>query len=69
MPRVKLKYGTARVDETVSDETLNALNKLSELAYNAEKCTNCKKIMTEKDLKFGKKSKPKLCVTCFTVNG
>lgn len=35
----------------------------------AKKCTHCKKIMTETDLNFGKKSEPKLCVTCFTGNG
>ncbi len=69
MARVKLKYGTARVDESVSDETLDALNKLSELAYSSERCSHCKKIMTEIDLKFGKKSEPKLCVACFTGNG
>lgn len=31
--RIKLKYGTARVDEDCSKETINMLNKLSELAY------------------------------------
>lgn len=34
MKRIKLKHGTARVNDNVSEETINALNKLSEVAYN-----------------------------------
>lgn len=32
--RIKLTHGSARVDKDVSPETVEALNKLSELAYN-----------------------------------
>lgn len=32
-------------------------------------CTNCHKKLSDIDLQFGKKSNPKLCVTCFTANG
>ena len=34
MKRINLTHGTARVDENISNETLKALNKLSELAFN-----------------------------------
>ena len=32
--RIKLKHGSVRVGKNVSKETVEALNKLSELAYN-----------------------------------
>jgi hypothetical protein len=68
MKRIKLTHGSARVEESVNNDTINALHRLSELAYKAERCAHCKKIITETDLKFGKKSDPKLCATCFTSN-
>jgi len=36
MKRVKLKHGSARVEDNCSKETIEALNKLSELAFNKE---------------------------------
>lgn len=37
MKRIKLTYGTAMVDDDVSEEVIDALNKLSECAYNIPK--------------------------------
>lgn len=34
MVRVKLKYGSARVSEDCSQETIDTLNNLSEVVYN-----------------------------------
>jgi hypothetical protein len=34
MKKIKLTHGSARVSENITDETKEALNKLSELAYN-----------------------------------
>lgn len=34
MVRVKLKYGSARVSEDCSQETIDSLNNLSEVVYN-----------------------------------
>lgn len=33
MKRIKLKYGTARVADDISEETVQALEKMAELAY------------------------------------
>lgn len=41
--RIKLVHGSVRVDEDVSEETVKALNKMAELAYNkVEVCSYCK---------------------------
>lgn len=34
MKRIILRHGTARVEDNCSEETIKALNELSELAYN-----------------------------------
>jgi hypothetical protein len=68
MKRIILKHGTARVEDNCSNETIEAINKLSELVFNGDCCSSCKKLLSEIDLKFGKKSKPVLCVTCYTSN-
>jgi len=36
MKRIKLTHGSARVDDNVSQKTIDALNELSKLAYNHE---------------------------------
>jgi len=36
MKRIKLTHGSARVSKGITDQTIEALNKLSELAYNHE---------------------------------
>ena len=42
MVRVKLKYGSARVSEDCSQETIDALNHLSEVAHNRHTpCDDC----------------------------
>ena len=37
MKRIKLKHGTARVDENISNKTIEALNKISEILINMKK--------------------------------
>ena len=44
--RIQLKHGYATVDEPVSQETIDALNRVSELAYQRDlneklPCNNC----------------------------
>ena len=41
MKRIKLTHGSARVSENITDETKEALNKMTELAYKhqTEQCT------------------------------
>ncbi len=48
MKRIKLTHGTARVEDNISDETIEALNRLSERAFemkiqedNFQCCSNC----------------------------
>jgi hypothetical protein len=36
--RIQLKYGSARVNKNCSQETIDMLNKLSEIAYKNECC-------------------------------
>lgn len=36
MKRIKLTHGTARVSDNISEQTIEALNKLSEMAYKLE---------------------------------
>lgn len=40
MTRIKLTHGSARVSEDITEETKEALNKLTELAYN-QVCKEC----------------------------
>ena len=44
MKRIKLKYGSARVEDNCSKETIEALNKLSELARWEEGKNKIKKV-------------------------
>lgn len=47
MIRIKLKHGTARVHPNISKETIKALNKMVELAYN--------KVIDDKPLRMTRK--------------
>ena len=38
-------------------------------AYHNPDCCHCDKVLDKRDLQFGKKSHPYLCVTCYTSNG
>lgn len=63
----------------VANPNLDKIQDLAEkmdLEYDEEKelyhnpnCCNCNKDLDGIDSKFGKKSHPLLCVTCFTTNG
>ena len=66
----KLDISNIKVDR------LHELGGLLDLEYDEKKdayhnpdCCNCGKDLDKRDLEFGKKSHPYLCVTCFTCNG
>ena len=48
MKRVKLKHGSARVDDNCPKETIDALNKLSEKVHNTSK-EEIEKILSRMD--------------------
>lgn len=58
------------------EDKLHEIAKLMDLEFDEEKgmyhnpdCCNCGKKLDKRDVQFGKKSHPYLCVTCFTNNG
>lgn len=69
MASQKLDVSNIKVDR------LYELGRLLDLEYDEEKdayynpdCYGCGKVLDKKDLEFGKKSPPYLCVTCYTSN-